>query len=555
MSAPVRESQIIPFLLTLILILAWLAPGLVGHEPWKGDEAETVGLVHSILSDSPLAIPTLAGEPWPDSPPPLYALVAAAFAQWLAPVLPVHDGARLAGGFFILCMLIFAALTGRELYGHRHGRLVSMVLVGSVGLWFAAHESIPQSALLCGVAMTGYGAALSPRRTLLGGMWAGTGLGVSFMSSGIIEPVALVCALLSLPLLSPVWRSANTLKFALSAIIFSLPWMLIWPWQAAHTAPAWLHLWWQHQYQQFVMWSPKHDVPTWYYIEFLPWFSWPAWPLALWTLSQARHHRQLQTAGIVLPLSLWVCTTVVMSLTTQPNPELGLPILLPLAWLAAGGTATVRRGAANAMYWFAIMTFAVVAIAAWVYWSALDMGFPVRLAHHLHTLQPQYAGSLHMPQVGMAILYCLVWGILLARMKRSPQRPLLAWAAGMVLAWGLAAFLFVSPIDQRMSFVAVAQSIAPHLPENDCIVSMNVSADARAMFDYYDDIRTLSASRFDQYTCPFLLTENTDIPLAPPQGWHEVWHGARAGNHVEHFILYQRRSLSNHADNHAHPLQ
>ncbi|ARU30273.1 hypothetical protein CAP31_00345 [Sulfuriferula sp. AH1] len=60
----IRPYRFVPSLLTVVLCLAWLLPGLIGHEPWKGDEAETMGLIHSVLSGAPTAIPTLAGEPW-----------------------------------------------------------------------------------------------------------------------------------------------------------------------------------------------------------------------------------------------------------------------------------------------------------------------------------------------------------------------------------------------------------------------------------------------------------------------------------------------------------
>ena len=37
---------------TLLLVLfcaAWILPGLIGHDPWKPDEAHTFGVVYEIL--------------------------------------------------------------------------------------------------------------------------------------------------------------------------------------------------------------------------------------------------------------------------------------------------------------------------------------------------------------------------------------------------------------------------------------------------------------------------------------------------------------------------
>jgi len=537
-----QKSELFPFLLTLILCLAWLFPGLIGHEPWKGDEAVTMGLVHSILSGSPASIPVLAGEPWPFAPPPLYPTVAAVVAAWLAPWLPAHDGARLAAGGFVLLAFIFAALTGHHLYGRRHGRMVVMVLIGSTGLWFAGHESIPQSALLLGAAMTGYGAALSPSRPYTGGIWAGCGLGISFMSSGIVNASALGLSLLLLPVLSPAWRSLSTLRSAISTLTAVTPWLLIWPWQFRHSAPEIWQQWLTLQLNQFVFFGIPHASPTPYYLVFLPWFAWPAWPLALWTLWQSRRKQQFLAPGIALPSAVFMATLCTLSLTRNPDPDHGLTLLLPLAWLASGGTGSLRRGAANALYWFAIMAFGVLGIAVWVYWSALDLGIPAQLAHHLHSLQPRYNGSFRPLPVLLAIAYCLLWIILLLRMKRSPQRPLLAWAAGMTMAWGLAAFLFVAPMDQRLGYGGVAASLQPKLPALGCVAGRDIDDGARAMMDYYIGLQTLPDNSAHPRSCHWLLTEDPGDSATPPtlSGWHAIWSDSRMGNRAERFTLYHR---------------
>lgn len=537
----IRPYRFVPSLLTVMLCLAWLLPGLIGHEPWKGDEAETMGLIHSVLSGAPTAIPTLAGEPWL-SVPPLYSLIGAAFAQIFSPWLPAHDGARLAGGFFILMTLFFAGFTGRELYGSEHGRLAALVLIGSVGLWVRAHESIPQTALLAGVAMVGYGAALSVRRAYIGGAIAGTGLGISFMSVGVAETLALGLALFALPIFSPSWRRSNTIKAAAMTLLFVAPWLLIWPLALYQVAPGLLTDWWHSQVQaRFVFWSPTPTMGTLYYFKFLPWFAWPAWPLALWTLWQARRE-QLTSTGIVLPLAMWLSFSIVLSFTTEPTPDQGLPLLIPLAWLAAGSTFTLRRGAANALYWFAVMTFGVVAATAWVYWSALDLGMPMKLAQHLHAIQPGYQGEFRPFLVGMAVLYCVVWAVLMIRMQRSPQRPLIAWAAGMTLAWGLAASLFERPMDERMSYEAMMKSMQPHLPATACVSSRGVADGARAMLDYYLGVQTVRQEITTGSTCPVLLVEDQSETAELPQisGWHITWSGNRPGNRTERYILYSR---------------
>jgi 4-amino-4-deoxy-L-arabinose transferase-like glycosyltransferase len=70
---------------------------LVGHDPWKPDEAYTFGLVLDQLERGDWVVPMLAGEPFLEKPP-LFFIVASGFARLFDGVLPLHDAARLASG-------------------------------------------------------------------------------------------------------------------------------------------------------------------------------------------------------------------------------------------------------------------------------------------------------------------------------------------------------------------------------------------------------------------------------------------------------------------------
>src|SRR5665811_2600249 len=86
-----------------LLCLIWLGTGLVSHDPWKPDEVSGFGLIYSMLHNGDWLAPTLAGEPFMDKPP-LYYWTAALCAKLFSPLLPLHDGARLASGFYT-CLL------------------------------------------------------------------------------------------------------------------------------------------------------------------------------------------------------------------------------------------------------------------------------------------------------------------------------------------------------------------------------------------------------------------------------------------------------------------
>src|SRR5712691_2189395 len=98
-----------------LLDLAYLLPGLVGHDPWKTEDAIGIGIVHQMLTQGEWLMPHLAGEPYFDDGP-LFYWIAALTAKLFGWVFATHDGARLAGGLLTGATLWLVHLAGRELY-------------------------------------------------------------------------------------------------------------------------------------------------------------------------------------------------------------------------------------------------------------------------------------------------------------------------------------------------------------------------------------------------------------------------------------------------------
>src|SRR3989304_1807527 len=80
-----------------VLVLAYSFTGLVGHAPWKTEDAIGVGTVHQMLAPGRWMLPHLAGEPFLEDGP-LYYWIAALFARGFSSLLSVHEGARPARG-------------------------------------------------------------------------------------------------------------------------------------------------------------------------------------------------------------------------------------------------------------------------------------------------------------------------------------------------------------------------------------------------------------------------------------------------------------------------
>ena len=138
--------------LFLVVCLAWLLPGLVGHDPWKTDEALVFGSVFEMLRSGDAVVFRLAGEPYFDKAP-LYLWVSGVSARLFGSILAMHDAARLASGLFVASTLGFLSLAARELMGERAMRVSVLLFIGCLGLLIRAHEMSTDIAALAGITL------------------------------------------------------------------------------------------------------------------------------------------------------------------------------------------------------------------------------------------------------------------------------------------------------------------------------------------------------------------------------------------------------------------
>src|SRR5262249_53654900 len=104
-----------------------------------------------------------------------------------------------------------------------------------------------------------------------------------------------------------------------------------------------------------------------------------------------------------------------------------------LAVLPGPGLPLLRRGAANAVWWFALMVFCFFALTGWFYWVALDLSFPARLHAHLIRLRPSYEPAWQLLKLAIAAASTAAWIYLIPRLPRGPYRPMTAWTGSLAL--------------------------------------------------------------------------------------------------------------------------
>ncbi len=529
-------------ILFLMICATWLLPGLVGHDPWKVDEATAFGAVMEMLRTGDWVNFRIAGEPFLGQAP-LYLWAATVDVKIFGGLFALHDAARLTSGFFMAATLAFVWLACRRLIGERAGRAGVMLFIGCVGLLARAHEMIPDLAGLTGLAMALYGLALADRRPALGGAVSGLGAGAAFLGNGFLPLGMWVMLLGLLPLVAPFWRTRRYALTVTVAVACAAPlvagWLLALHASSEATLQAWVYGATATQWRDD---SPgAAPIELFYFVRILPWYAWPALPLAAWTLWRSRR----TLAGrreVLLPLVAFVSFLIMASVFGEPRDVDGIPLLLPLAILGVVELETLPRGAAAAFDWFGMTTFFLFAALLWIAWLAALTGKPEFAAAMLRREVPQFHYAFNFLAVALAALLTLMWWAVVARSLRSTRRALVNWTAGITMVWMLVMTLGVPLIDQARSYRAVSARLVENLPpDSGCVAAQNLGDAQRALLDYFVNLRTVPENSPAAARCNTLLVQAVPLrqPKVPP-GWSETWRGSRPGDRNELFILYHR---------------
>ena len=520
--------------LLLVLGLAYTLPGLLGHDPWKTDDAIGTGIVYRMLHHGDWLLPSLAGEPFLEDGP-LYYWIAAGFAWLGSPVLELHSGARLASGALVLLTLAFIGLAGREFYGKPEGVAAALALLGSLGLLVHAHETLGEIGMLAAHALALFALALARRRPVLAAVLLGTGWAAAFLSKGVGAALIPLLTAAVVPLACPDWRTrryaASLALAALTGAALSGAWLL-----AAHLhAPGALSAWLAYQVEALAV--PGAATLAEYSVT-LSWAAWPAWPIALWILWERR--RRLAEAGIACPLVALVITAAIVTMTPGNREVNALPLLLPFALLAGASVPLLRRGAASALAWFGAMTFSFFAGLVWLGWFAMMTGVPAQIQRNFAKLEPGHVPQFQWFEFMVAAVFTLAWLFVLLRSERSVFRSVGFWAAGVTLLWGLVMTLWLDYIDYGRTYWPVALALKRALPPGArCIESRGLGEAQRAAFDYHAGIVTRRADIPGRGGCPILLVQahSDDQDRWSGKGWRRIWEGNRQRD-KERYRLY-----------------
>lgn len=566
---PAAATIALPRWSILALCLLYILPGLIGRDPWKGDDASSFGIMwtmaHGGLND--WLWPHIVGMPMPEEGPLAFwfgALCIKLFG-WL-----VGDpmAARLSTGLIFLLgsvsvwystyllgrraeaqplKLAFGGQPEPRDFGRTLADGALLIYLGCLGLLLRSHETSAETLQISLIAFTLYLCIkLFDAPAIRTALQLGLVLGLLVLTRGWLLPGALFISLLGLCLyrrqtkcLSLIFAALPVATLVAGSWIFAI--QILHPFDSSPYS-AWMH--WNSRQIDF----PSVASLT-YFFRYGIWFAWPAWPFAAWAIYSWR--KQERALHIALPVVFVLCFTLLAFLNNYSEEAILLPILPPLAILAAFGLPTMKRSAINAVDWFAVMILTGVAAITWFFWFAGISGWPVAAAKMVLSWAPDYQLEFKLLTFTIALLVSFAWFRLVYwRISRQPSvlwRAVVLSSGGVILCWLLLMTLFLPLINQRISYAGVARQIAEQATMPYRCIDSNVGASQRASFAYFGHVHFAG---FSEQNCDLLLLQSrkqspnfgqTPAEKNYPGNWVLIWEGQRASDRDELFSLYRKK--------------
>ncbi len=515
----------------LLFCAAYILPGFLGRSPWKNEDIAAFGVMRELTSSAANWLqPQLLGQ---------VTGFDALLPYWLGALaiklLPFLDPAMAVRIPYILLLALtllaswyavyylarspqaqpVAFAFGGEANPVDYARAIAdggvLALIASLGLAQFSHETTPALAQLGFMSLAFYAMASSPYRRAT--RVAGPALGLLIGLAGL--------ALSGAPTLSLLLGVGGTLvewshtRWNPSSHPNAANRPQSWHWVmliacvtlAVSLLSSVLDLWrWRIELPGIngqSAWSDWKSLGR-----LLLWFTWPAWPLALWTLWGWR--RQLSSRHVALPL--WFAgMTVVSALTTDASDRSLLLSLPPLAALAAFALPTLKRSVASLIDWFTLLFFTTCAIAIWVIWIAMQTGVPRQPAANVAKLAPGFEPSFSLLAFVSAVAATLAWAWLV-RWRTGAHRSaiwksLVLPAGGATLCWLLLMTLWMPLLDYARSLAPLSRQVASLVDKKSCVEIFGVGSAQAAALQYHGRLELRQATL--QASCPYLVVDVT----------------------------------------------
>ena len=559
----------------LLFCLAYILPGFLGRGPWKNEDIAAFGVMRELTTPAANWLqPQLLGQVTGFDALLPYWL--GAFAIKLLPFLDSAMAVRipyillltltLLGTWYAVYYLArspqaqpVAFAFGGEADPVDYARAIAdggmLALIASLGLAQFSHETTPALAQLGCASLAFYAMASSPyrRATKIAGPALGLVIGLAGLALSGAPTLALVLGAggCLVEWAHSRWGNPGNRNDAAS-MRHSRQWVLL----IASTTLAvsllsvGLDLWrWRIELPGAGDSSAWNDWKS--LGRLLLWFTWPAWPLALWTLWRWR--QQLASRHVALPL--WFATMAVASaLSTSESDRSLLLSLPPLAALAAFALPTLKRSVASLIDWFTLLFFTTCAIAIWVIWIAMQTGIPRQPAANVAKLAPGFEPSFSLIAFAAAVAATLAWAWLV-RWRTGAHRAaiwksLVLPAGGATLCWLLLMTLWMPLLDYARSLGPLSRQVASLVDRKSCVEIYGIDSARTAALQYHGQLELRRAS--PQAGCPYLVVNVTAQPQLGKAvnlpDWAFQATVRKPTDKSENMLVYKRISLGLPAD-------
>ena len=556
----------LPRIALWLFCLAYLIPGLVGREPWKGEELQVFGQMLALAQgQSDWLHPTVWGQTLPLDAPLAYWM--GAWAIGLAPSwLSAGSAARIPFALLLAMAMVstwygayylglgkraqpVAFAFGGEAKPKDYARTIAdsatLALIACLGLALLSHEATPMLMQLSFFGCAFFGAAAlpyHPKKSASALVVALAGLSLSgapTLSVLLATGIALVILFDKeneghLPLrLYACALLACAIGIASIANYFDL-----FHWRLATMDRDWND------------WRGLFDL--------LVWFMWPAWPLVLWTLWQWRRQWLSRNWSRHLVLPLWfMALAICVALMTRTEDQTLMLALPPMATLAAFALPTFRRSFSAFIDWFTLIFFTGCAFIIWVIWIAMQTGWPPQPAANVARLAPGFLPTFSGLAFVIALMATAIWAWLVkwrvGRHRQAMWKSLVLPSGGAALCWLLLMSLWLPLLDFARSYVPWVQQIQQAMKVHDsaspgCMMTYGLNVGQMTAFHYHGgfQIKPLDNAESPQIaSCYWLLVDNDSRPelaqVAHVKEWRRVETIKRPANKNEDVTLYVRR--------------
>ncbi|MEI7513924.1 MAG: hypothetical protein WCK81_00935 [Betaproteobacteria bacterium] len=266
------------------------------------------------------------------------------------------------------------------------------------------------------------------------------------------------------------------------------------------------------------LWRWKIDMPHALWVDWnglaqlLVWFTWPAWPLSLWTLWSWRKQLRGRHISRHVALPLWLAsTTIVATLCTGASDRTLLLALPAMASLAAFALPTLQRQVASLIDWFTLLFFTGCGAIVWVVWIAMQTGVPSQPAANVARLAPGFEPHFSAPATGLALLATLAWMGLVqwraGRHRAALWRSLVLPAGGAVWCWTLLMTLWLPLLDYTQGYDRWVHMVKTEMGSSGCVEARGLGSGQIAALQIQGHIALVPSGALVR--CPWMLVQPT----------------------------------------------